>query len=37
MYSKTNVLKKSSFNFIMHMLNTNLWDVNVKLLMTISQ
>ena len=25
MYSKTNVLKKSSFNFIMHMLNTVLW------------
>ena len=25
MYSKANVLKKSSFNFIMHMLNTVLW------------
>ena len=25
MYSITNVLKKSSFNFIMHMLNTVLW------------
>ena len=25
MYSKTNVLKKSSFDFIMHMLNTALW------------
>ena len=25
MYSKTNLLKKSSFDFIMHMLNTALW------------
>ena len=25
MYSKTNVLKRSSFNFIMHMLNIALW------------
>ena len=25
MYSKTTELKKSSFNFIMHMLNTALW------------
>ena len=25
MYSKTNVLKKRSYNFIMHMLNTALW------------
>ena len=38
MYSKTNVLKKPSFNLIMHMLNILRYgDVNIKLWTAISR